>query len=189
MNNKITSALLHTQLMKSQKVKVPAVNVSENSSVTYPIVEIPGVDVELDVEVTGVDVEVTGVNKDLDAESTGVEVDTGAYGSKAYDAVPQDQGKKIKVYGLGQQVPTKAQSKEGKEHKGMKHKTAMAQVIMLLLKLMMLVTLTDTTKAGVTKALPTKRWGLDSEIAIENKMLHWHKVTSKQKEHVLDTVP
>jgi hypothetical protein len=101
--------------------------VSKNSSVTYPIVEIPGagVDVELDVEVTG-------VNKDLDAESTGMEVDTGAYGSKAYNTVPQDQGNKIKVYGLVQQVPTKAQSKEGKEHKVMltmtrvKYKTEMA---------------------------------------------------------------
>ncbi len=70
------------------------------------------------------DDEVTGVNKDLDAKSPGVEVDTGAYGSKAYDAVPQDQGNKIKVYGLGQQVSTKAQRKEGK--KLMKHKTAMA---------------------------------------------------------------
>ncbi len=62
------------------------------------------------------DVEVTGVGKDLDAESTGVKVDTGAYGSKAYgskayDAVPQDQGNKIKVYGLGQQVPTQAQKR------------------------------------------------------------------------------
>jgi hypothetical protein len=30
------------------------------------------------------------------------------------------------VNGLGQQVPTEAQIKEGKEHKEMKHKTAMA---------------------------------------------------------------
>ncbi len=96
------------------KVEVTAVNVNENSSVTYPIVEIPGVDVELDVENTG-------VNKDLDAESTGVKVDTGAYVSVAYDAVPQDQGIKTKVYGLRQQVP-----KEGNEHKEMRHKTAMA---------------------------------------------------------------
>ena len=66
-------------------MEVTAVDVSENSSVTYPIVEIPGVDVELDVEFTG-------VGKDLDADSTGVEVDTGAYGSDAYDAVPQDMG-------------------------------------------------------------------------------------------------
>ncbi len=51
-------------------------------------------------------------------------MDTGEYGSKAYDAVPQDQGNKTKVYGLGQQVSTRAQSKEGKEI--MKHKTAMA---------------------------------------------------------------
>ena len=57
----------------------------------------------------------------------------------------------------------------------MKHKTAMAQVIMLLFKLMMLVTLTDTTKAGVTKALPTKKGGVDSKIAIENETLHWHE--------------
>jgi hypothetical protein len=128
-------------------VEVTAVNVSKNSSVTYPIVEIPGVDVELDVEVTG-------VGKDLDAESTGVKVDTGAYGSKAYDAVPQDQGNKIKVYGLGHQVPTIAQSKKGKKHKvaltltwvkHMKHKTAMAQVLTLMLKLMMLVTLTEVS--------------------------------------------
>ncbi len=112
----------------TDEVEVTAVNESENSSVTYPIAKIPGVDIELDVEVTG-------VNKDLDAKSPGVEVDTGPYGSKAYDAVPQDQGKKIKVYGLGQQVPIKAQSKEGKKHKvaltltrvkHMKHKTAMA---------------------------------------------------------------
>jgi hypothetical protein len=101
----------------SDEVEVTAVIGSENSSVTYPIVEIPGVDVELDVEVTG-------ENKYLDAKSTGVEVDTGAYSSEAYDAVPQDQGNKTKVYGLGQQVSTRAQSKEGK--KLMKHKTAMA---------------------------------------------------------------
>jgi hypothetical protein len=141
-------------------VEVTAVNVSINSSVAYPIVEIPGVDVELDVEVTGVD-------KDLDAEPTGVKLDTGvAYGRReSYDAVPQDQGNKTKVYGLGQQVP-----KEGKEHKEMKemkHKTAMARVIMLLLNLMMLVTLTETTKAGVTKALLTKKGGVDAEIAIK----------------------
>jgi hypothetical protein len=158
-------------------VEVTAVNVSNNSSVTYPIVEIPGVDVELDVEVTG-------VNKDLDAEPTGVVVDTGvAYGREAYDAVPQDQGNKTKVYGLGQQVP-----KEGKEHKEMKHKTAMARVIMLLLNLMMLVTLTETTKAGVTKALLAKKGGVDAEIAIQNETLHWHMVAGTQKEHVLDTV-
>ena len=60
---------------------------------------------------------------------------------------------------------------------------------MLLLKLMMLVTLTDTTKTGVTKALPTKKGGVDARIAIENETLHWYEVTSKQKEHVLDTVP
>ena len=56
------------------------------------------------------------MEKDLDAESTGVEVDTGAYGEtydaatdaygKAYGAVPQEQGNKIKVYGLGQQGQT-----------------------------------------------------------------------------------
>jgi hypothetical protein len=158
-------------------VEVTAVNMSKNSYVTYPIVNIPGVDVELDIEVTGVD-------KDLDAKPTGVKVDTGvAYGREAYDTVPQDQGNKTKVYGLGQQVP-----KEGKEHKEMKHKTAMAQVIMLLLNLMMLVALTDTTKAGVTKALPTKKGGVNAKIAIENETLHWHEVTSKQNEHVLDTV-
>ncbi len=68
-------------------------------------------------------------------------------------------------------------------------------MIMLLLKLMMLVTLTNTTKAGVTKVLPTKKGGVDAEkrgvdaeIAIENEMLHWHELTSMQKEHVLDTV-
>ena len=33
--------------------------------------------------------------------------DTGAYG-KAYDAVPQEQGNKIEVYGLRQQDPTEA---------------------------------------------------------------------------------
>jgi hypothetical protein len=158
-------------------VEVTAANVSINSSVAYPIVEIPGVDVELDVDVTGVD-------KDLDAEPTGVKLDTGvAYGRESYDAVPQDQGNKTKVYGLGQQVP-----KEGKEHKEMKHKTAMARVIMLVLNLMMLVTLTETTKAGVKKALLTKKGGVDAEIAIQNETLHWHTVAGTQKEHVLDTV-
>jgi len=161
----------------ADEVEVTAVNESENSSVTYPIAKIPRVDIELDVEVTG-------ESKDLDAESTGVKVETGAYGREAYDAVPQDQGNKTKVYGLGQQVP-----KEGKEHKEMKHKTAMARVIMLLLNLMMLVTLTKTTKAGVTKALPTKKGGVNAEIAIENETLRWHEVTSKQNEHVFDTVP
>ena len=63
-------------------VEVTAVNVSENCSVTYPIVEIPGVDFELS------DVTFTGVGKNLDADSTGVEVDTGAYGIKAYETVP-----------------------------------------------------------------------------------------------------
>ncbi len=115
-------------------------------------------------------------------------MDTGAYSSDAYDALPQDQGKTIKLYGLGQQVPTKAQSKEGKEHKEMKHKTAKARVIMLLLKLIMLVTLTGTTMADVKKALPTKKGGVGDELAMENETLHWHEVTSKQKEHVLDTV-
>jgi hypothetical protein len=171
-------------------VEVTSVNASENSSVTYPIVKIPGVDVKLDVEFTG-------VGKDLDAEPTGVKVDTGAYSSMAYDAVPQDQGKKIKVYGLGQQVPTKAQSKEGKKHKvaltltrvkHMKHKTAMSQGITLMLKLMIMVMLTDTAKVGVTKALPTKKGGVDAEIAMEYETLYWHRMTSKQKEHVLDTV-
>jgi hypothetical protein len=64
-------------------VEVTAFNVSENCSVTYPIVKIPGVDFKLS------DVTFTGVGKNLDAKSTRVEVDTGAYGSKAYDAVPQ----------------------------------------------------------------------------------------------------
>ena len=61
-----------------------------------------------------------------------------------------------------------------------------------MLKLMMLVTLTDTTKvgitkalptkkAGVTKALPTKKGGVDAKIAMENETLYWHEVTSKQK--------
>ena len=63
------------------------------------------------MDIESSDVEFTGVGKDLDAESTGVAVDTGAYGSESYDAVPHDQGNKIKVYGLGQQVPTQAQEK------------------------------------------------------------------------------
>jgi hypothetical protein len=63
-------------------VEVTAVNVSENCSLTYPIVKILGVDVKLS------DVTFTGVGKNLDAESTEVEVDTGAYGSEAHDAVP-----------------------------------------------------------------------------------------------------
>ncbi len=58
-----------------------------------------------------------------------------------------------------------------------------------MLKLMMLVTLTDTTKVGVTKTLSTKKGGVDAKIAMEYETLYWHKVTSKQKEHVLDTVP
>ncbi len=88
-------------------VEVTAVNVSKNSSVAYPIVEIPGVDIKLDVEVTG-------VNKVLDAKSTGVEVETGAYGSEAYDAVPQDQGNNIKVNGLGNKFPLKRKAKKGR---------------------------------------------------------------------------
>jgi len=55
------------------------------------------------------------VGRDLDAEPTGVKMDTGAYGSEAYDTVPHDQGNKIKVYGLGQQVPTQVQ--ERREYK------------------------------------------------------------------------
>ena len=80
-------------------VEVTSGNVSEHSSVRYPIVKIPGVDVKLG------DAKFTGVDKDFDAESTGVEVDNGAHG-KAYDAVPQEQGNKIVVYGLGQQGHT-----------------------------------------------------------------------------------
>ena len=55
-------------------VEVTAVNVRENYSQIYPIVEIPGVDVKSD------DAKLTGVDKDFDDETTGVEVDTGAYG-------------------------------------------------------------------------------------------------------------
>ena len=59
----------------------------------------------------------------------------------------------------------------------------------MVLTLMMLVTLTDTAKVGVTKALPTKNGDVDAKIAMEYETLYWHRMTSKQKEHVLDTVP
>ena len=91
-------------------VEVTAGNVSEDSSVGYPIAEIPGVDVELG------DAKLKDLDKDFDAKSTWVEVDTGAYGEtydavtdaygKTYDAVPQEQGNEIEVYGLGQQGQT-----------------------------------------------------------------------------------
>ena len=56
------------------------------------------------------DAQLTGVENDFDADPTGVEleemeVSTDSYG-KAYDAVPQEQGNKIEVYGLRQQGPT-----------------------------------------------------------------------------------
>ncbi len=54
---------------------------------------------------------------------------------------------------------------------------------------MMLVTLTDTTKVGATKTLYTKKGGVEAKIAMEYETLYWHKVTIKQKENVLDTVP
>ena len=128
---------------------------------TYPIVEIPGVDVELG------NVKFTGVDNDLDAKSTGVEVDTGANGEtydaatdaygKAYDTVPQEQGNKIKVYGLKQQGHSEGMvfvenniekyriqfPKSRAQHclkslTHMKHKVvAMTQVMTLLLKLVM----------------------------------------------------
>ena len=84
------------------EVKVTVGDMNEDSSVKHPIIEIPGVDVE-----SG-NAKLPGVDTDFDAEPTGVEMDTGAYGGKSYDAVPQEQGNKIMVYGLGQQDPTKA---------------------------------------------------------------------------------
>ena len=58
------------------------------------------------------DAQLTGVENDFDAKPTGVELEelevaTDSYG-KAYDAVPQEQGNKIEVYGLGQQGPTES---------------------------------------------------------------------------------
>ena len=51
---------------------------------------------------------------------------------------------------------------------------------------MMLVTLTGITMAHKSmKAHPTKRGGADAKLAMDNEMLHWHKVTSKQMEQVL----
>ena len=150
-----------------------------------------------------------GVDKDFDANSTGVEVETGAYGKiydavtdaygKASDEVPQEQGNKIEVYGLGQKgltegmtfvkndiekykiwVPTSmAQQSLEKliwvKHKvaltRAKHKVAMNQVMTLLLKLVMLVTLTDITMAHKSmKAILTKRWGADAELTMYNEI-------------------
>ena len=69
----------------------PGLKESEKSVVAYLADDIPGVDVELS------NVTFTVVGKNLDAESTGVEEDIGAYSSKTYDAIPQDQGNKVFV--------------------------------------------------------------------------------------------
>jgi hypothetical protein len=161
----------------------PCVDENDDYFVNYPAGELSGVKVPVG------DTKLPGVDTDFDAEPTGVEMDTGAYG-KAYDAVPQEQGNMVKVDGLGQQDPTKAQIYKGKKHKialtQVKHKVALTQVITLLLKLVMLVTLTGTTMAQKSiKALPTKRGGAVAELAMDNETLHWHKVTGKQKEQVL----
>ena len=86
-------------------VEIPGVedtvgDMNEYFFVKYPIVDIPGMGIELG------DAQLTGVDKYFDAKPTGVELEvaTGSYG-KAYDAVPQEQGNKIKVYGLGHQDP------------------------------------------------------------------------------------
>ena len=164
-------------------VEIPMGDVNENPCAKYSTDKIPGVNVE-----SG-NAKLPGVDMDFDAKPTGVEMDTGAYG-EAYDAVPQEQGNKVKVDGLRQQDPTEAQSYKGKKHKiaptWLKHKVAMTRVLMLLLKLVMLVTLTGTTMAHKSiKALPTKRGGADAELARDNETLHWHEVTGKQKEQVL----
>ena len=134
-----------------------------------------------------------------DVNFTGVEVDTGAYGetydaatdayNKAYDVVPQEQGNKIKVYGLEQQGQTEGMvfvEKDTKKYRiqfqmsraqqrlklltQVKHKVvAMTQVMALMLKLVMLVTLTGTTVAHKSmKALPTKSEGADAERTMNN---------------------
>ena len=59
-----------------------------------------------------------------------------------------------------------------------------------MLKMVMLVTLTGTIAVHKSmKALPIKTGGADAELAMNNETLHCHKVTGKQKEQVLDTVP
>ena len=60
-------------------------------------------------EVKSGDAQLTGVDNEFDAKPTGVELGepecaTDSYGN-TYDAVPQEQGNKIQVYGLGQQGP------------------------------------------------------------------------------------
>ena len=58
----------------------------------------------------------------------------------------------------------------------------------LLLKLMMMmVTLTGTTMAHKSMKAPTKRGGADIELAMDNETLHWHELTGKQKEQVLES--
>jgi len=83
-------------------------DVNEYPSVEYSFDKIPGVDIESgDAESTGADTaQRTGVDMDHDAKPTGVKEDTCTYG-EPYNAVPQEQGNEIKVYGLGQD-PTKA---------------------------------------------------------------------------------
>ena len=79
----------------------PVGDKNKDPSVEYPFDKILGVDIESgDAEPTGVDTaQRTGVDTDHDAKTTGVEEDTCTYG-KPYDAVPQEQGNEIKVYGL-----------------------------------------------------------------------------------------
>ena len=76
-------------------------DVNEDPSVEYPFDKNPEVDIGSgDTEPTGVDIsQCTGVDTDHDAKPTGVEDDTCVYG-EPYDAVPQEQGNEIKVYGL-----------------------------------------------------------------------------------------
>ena len=86
------------------------------------------------------------------------------------------------------QVPTSMAQQRLDWLTWVKHKVvAMTQVMALLLKLVMLVMLTGTTMAHKSmKAPPTKRGGADAERAMNNEMLHWHKVTgSKQKKQAL----
>ena len=85
------------------------------------------------------------MDKVFDAKST-VEVDAGAY-RETYDAVPQEQGNKIEVYGLGQQGMVFVENK--------------------------LVMLTGTIAVHKSmKALPIKTGGADTELAVNNETLH-----------------
>ena len=65
-------------------VEVTVGDINEDSSVKHLVIDIPG------VEVKSGNAKLPGVDTDFDAKPTGVEMDTGAYGGKAYDTVPQE---------------------------------------------------------------------------------------------------